>query len=357
MYLKHLKLTNFKNIASFEHDLSRINCFVGNNGVGKTNILDSIYYLSFCKSYFTQSDNQSVKRGEKFFSIVGTCCANNSTEEYICAMELDGKKTFRHSGKAYTRHSDHIGKMPSVIITPNDHALVEGGSELRRRFIDLTISQQDSAYLKELINYNKVLSQRNRMLKDRKSGGFFDEMTLQIADEQLSYYSDILQAKRREFFSDFAEPFSRFYSLIGSKTEDVRLEYRTYEGGLLELLRQNRERDFVLGCTTCGVHRDDLAFLLERRPIKTYGSQGQQKTFLLALKLAQFDYLAKKLSQTPILMIDDIFDKLDFERVNALLRLIGSDSFGQIFITDTHLDRIETLIGEDLKSETKIFKL
>ncbi len=357
MYLKHLKIANFKNIASFEENLAQINCFVGNNGVGKTNILDSVHYLSFCKSYFSQSDYDSIKRGEDFFAISGICAHNGTTEDYLCSLQKEGKKIFRHSDKTYTRHSEHIGKMPSVIITPNDHVLIDGSSEVRRKFVDVAISQQDKAYLKELIRYNKALSQRNRMLKDHKLGAYLDLITLEITDEQLGAAAREIQRKRKEFFSVFSAPFTKYYSHIGSSEESVSIEYKTYEGDLTELLKQNRERDLAIGHTTTGIHRDDLLFCLNDCPIKSFASQGQQKTYLLALKLAQFDYLCMTLGAKPLLMIDDIFDKLDFRRVNLLLQLIGQNHFGQLFITDTHLDRIETLIDEELKSRTKIFKL
>ncbi len=357
MYLKHLKIANFKNIGSFDEDLSQINCFVGNNGVGKTNILDSIHYLSFCKSYFAQSDYDSIKRDETFFAISGLCAQKDSTESYLCSLQREGKKIFRHSDKTYTKHSDHIGKMPSVIITPNDHVLIEGSSEVRRKFVDIAISQQDKAYLKDLIRYNKAISQRNRMLKDHKNGISLDSITLGITEDQINAYSKGIQSKRKEFFEAFAAPFSKYYSYISGGNEAVSIEYKTYEGDLGALLKQNRERDLAIGHTSVGIHRDDLLFCLSGCPIKTYGSQGQQKTYLLALKLAQFDYLCQSLSIKPLLMIDDIFDKLDFQRVNLLLELIAQNHFGQLFITDTHPDRIENLINDELKGRTKIFRL
>lgn len=357
MYLKHLRITNFKNIASFDEDFAAINCFVGDNGVGKTNILDSIHYLSFCKSYFGQNDFDSIKRGEDFFSINGLYEANATVESYICSLQRNGKKIIRHSDKAYTRHSDHIGKLPAVIITPNDHCLIDGSSELRRKFMDIAISQQDKLYLKTLIRYNKAVAQRNRMLKDCKTGGYLDTIGMQITEEQTGSYAEEIQRKRKEFFADFAAPFSAYYKHISGDKEEVSIEYKTYEGNLADLLRQNRERDLAVGFTTTGIHKDDLLFCLSQSPIKNFGSQGQQKTYLLALKFAQFDYLGNKLKEKPILMIDDIFDKLDFCRVNTLLQLMKREQFGQVFITDTHPDRIEALIDGALKDRTKIFRL
>ncbi len=357
MYLKHLKITNFKNIAQFDQDFNRINCFVGNNGVGKTNILDAIHYLSFCKSYFTNSDFDSIKSGEDFFSVSGLCVGNNNIENYCCTLQRTGKKVFKHSDKAYSRHSEHIGKLPSVIITPGDHNLIDGSSETRRKFVDVSISQHDNTYLKTLICHNKALSQRNKLLKDCKSGATLDMVMMQIVEEQIAAYSAAIQQKRKDFFEDFSVPFSRYYSLIAGEGEQVSLDYKTYSGDILSLLQESRDKDLILGFTTKGTHRDDLVFCLNHNPVKTFGSQGQQKTYLLALKLAQFDYLCSKLKTKPLLMIDDIFDKLDFQRVNMLLKLIADKRFGQIFITDTHQSRIEELIDNELRDCTKIFKL
>lgn len=357
MYLKHLKIANFKNISFFDEDFAAINCFVGDNGVGKTNILDSIHYLSFCKSYFGQNDFDSIKKGEDFFSISGLYEGNNTTENYLCSLQKNGKKIMRHSDKAYQRHSDHIGRLPAVIITPNDHSLIDGSSESRRKFIDITVSQQDKLYLKTLIRYNKAVAQRNRMLKDYKAGGCLDMISLQITEDQITSYAEEIQRKRKEFFVDFATPFSAYYSHISGDREAVSIEYKTYDGNLSNILLQNRDRDLAVGYTTTGIHKDDLLFCLSQNPIKTFGSQGQQKTYLLALKLAQFDYLCNKLKEKPILMIDDIFDKLDFNRVNTLLQLMKKEQFGQVFITDTHPDRIERLIDGALKEKTKIFRL
>ena len=227
----------------------------------------------------------------------------------------------------------------------------------RRKFVDVSISQHDNTYLKTLICHNKALSQRNKLLKDCKSGATLDMVMMQIVEEQIAAYSAAIQQKRKDFFEDFSVPFSRYYSLIAGEGEQVSLEYKTYSGDILSLLQESRDKDLILGFTTKGTHRDDLVFCLNHNPVKTFGSQGQQKTYLLALKLAQFDYLCSKLKTKPLLMIDDIFDKLDFQRVNMLLKLIADKRFGQIFITDTHQSRIEELIDNELRDCTKIFKL
>ena len=344
MYLKHLKITNFKNISSFEEDFSQINCFVGNNGVGKTNILDAIHYLAFCKSYFGHSDFDSIKQGEDFFVLNGDCQAENYFESYSCHLQSGGKKTFKHSGKNYPKHSEHIGKLPAVIITPNDHCLIDGSSEIRRKFIDIAISQQDKFYLKTLINYNKAIVQRNRILKNYKLGAGLDSVMLEIIEEQMDSYSEVIKQKRADFFLDFAEPFSKYYKLIGNADESVSIEYKTYQGRLADILRINREKDIAIGHTSNGIHRDDLIFSLNQNPIRTFGSQGQQKSFLIALKLAQYKIVAEACGEKPILLLDDLFDKLDESRVSRLIELVKGEEFGQVIITDCNGERMGNIL-------------
>lgn len=356
MYLRHLKLSNFKNIEEREFDFSQINCFVGNNGVGKTNILDAIYYLSFCKSFFNHNDNYSIRNGSDFFAIHGDYSINGVEEKISCSLKAGGKKQIKHSGKAYAKHSEHIGKIPSVMIAPTSHSLVTGSGEVRRKFMDIVISQQDKVYLQNLIRYNKAVEQRNKLLKNYQIFHVIDEIGMQIWEEQIASLSNEIQGKRKQFFSQITQPLNKFYSFIAQNREDISIEYITYEGDLLNILRENREKDKVLGYTKQGVHKDDLAFYLKGMPVR-HASQGQQKTFLLALKLAQFDYLSKTMGVKPILLLDDIFDKFDFERVSRILSLLEENGFGQVFITDTHLERVEKIIGEGLKDRTKIFKL
>lgn len=357
MYLRHLKLIDFKNIKEFETDFSQINCFVGNNGVGKTNMLDSIYYLSFCKSYFSPNDTSSIREGADFFAIHGDYVLKGTAEHFSCTLEADGRKQIKHSGKLYKRHSEHIGRLPSVMVAPNDQSLITGGSENRRRFVDIIVSQQDKTYLNNLIRYNKAVEQRNKLLKNYLKTRFLDETALDIWDEQAAFYGDDIRQRRREFFAGFAQPFRKYYDYVSCADEQVGLDYRTYEGGLLDLLGRNREKDKLTGYTTVGIHRDELEFGLNGRPIRYYGSQGQQKTFLLALKLAQFDYLYEHLGLKPLLLLDDVFDKFDFQRVNKLLQLISQQHFGQVFLTDTHIERVESIIADEFKDKTKIFRL
>lgn len=357
MYLRHLKLSNFKNIEEREFDFSQINCFVGNNGVGKTNILDAIYYLSFCKSFFNHNDSYAIRNGSDFFAIHGDYSINGVEEKISCSLKAQGKKQIKHSGKAYTKHSEHIGKIPAVMIAPTSHSLITGTSEVRRKFIDIIISQQDKVYLQSLIRYNKAVEQRNKVLKNYQIYRTLDEIGMQIWEEQIARFGDEIRARRKLFFEQIQQPLMDFYSYIAQDKEDIRVEYITYEGDLLTLLRDNRESEKAIGYTKMGVHKDDLMFYLKQMPIRSHASQGQQKTFLLALKLAQFDYLQKNLGVKPILLLDDIFDKFDFERVSRILTLLEERGFGQVFITDTHLERVEKIIGEGLKERTKIFKL
>lgn len=357
MYLRELKISNFKNIEEKEFSFSQINCFVGNNGVGKTNVLDAIYYLSFCKSFFNNNDFHSIRYEQDFFALHGDYLLNGTQEKISCTLIKEGKKQVKHSGKAYTRLSEHIGKIPVVMIAPNDHILITGGSEVRRKFIDIIISQQDKIYLQNLIRYNKAIQQRNKLLKAFQIYHCVDEVNLLIWEEQIASYGNLIQEKRKKFFEEFIQPMNDFYQFISQNKEDVSLEYQTFEGDLLSLLREGREKDKIVGFTTVGIHKDDLIFSLKQMPIKTHASQGQQKTFLLALKLAQFDFLQKTMGVKPIVLLDDIFDKFDFERVSRILALLEDGRFGQVFITDTHLERVEKMIGEALKDKTKIFKL
>ena len=356
MYLRHLKINNFKNIEEREFDFSQINCFVGNNGVGKTNILDAIYYLSFCKSFFNHNDSYSIRNGEDFFALHGDYSIKGAEERISLSLKQGGKKQIKHSGKAYTKHSEHIGKIPAVMIAPTSHSLITGASEVRRKFIDIIISQQDKVYLQSLIRYNKAIEQRNKLLKNYQIFHSFDEIGMLIWEEQIAVLGNEIKEKRKQFFEKIQQPLNNFYSFISENKENIAIEYITYEGDLLNILKENRDKDMALGYTKMGVHKDDLAFYLKGMPVR-HASQGQQKTFLLALKLAQFDFLSKTMGVKPILLLDDIFDQFDFERVSRILLLLEESGFGQVFITDTHQERVEKIIGEGLKQRTKIFKL
>lgn len=358
MYIENLKLNNFKNFSFFESDFSPINCIVGNNGVGKTNILDSVYYLSFCKDFRVGNDSYTIKHGEDFFSVFGSYITDSNTKElYSCSQKRGQKKRFLHNKTPYKKLSEHIGKVPCVILSPYDNLYISGQSEWRRRFVDMVLSQTDPVYMDNLINYNKNLEQKNKLLKLMLSRQYTDNIQLEIYNEALDRYAAPIQTKRREFFEDFLEYFQHLYKFISEKDEIPSVFYRTYEGKLSDVLACQTEKEKILGYTLSGVHRDDLVFMLNGYNVKDIGSQGQQKTFCLAMKLSQYYFLYEKTKERPILLLDDIFDKFDFVRVNKILELVSKDEFGQIFITDTHLDRLKNIIPSQKEQDATIITL
>lgn len=359
MFLKKLSVINFKNFDSKEFTFdTNINCFVGNNGVGKTNVLDAIYYLSFAKSYFNPVTTQNVKHNEEFFFIEGEYERNNSIDTVVCSYKKGQKKLIKFNGKEFEKFSDYIGTIPLVIISPVDRDLIIEGSETRRKFMDGVISQLDNLYLKTLINYSKIIAQRNVLLKYFAANRKFDLKSLEAYDQQLDLYGTVIFEKRRVFLEKFIPIFKARYLEICNEKEQVDLVYDTklFDCSIVELLHQNIEKDRLLQYSSVGVHKDDLNFILNKFPIKKYGSQGQQKSFLVALKLAQFDFIKQKTGVNPILLLDDIFDKLDDLRVAQIINLVNHDDFGQIFITDTHKDRTEQVIKTTHQSY-KIFEL
>lgn len=336
-----------------------VNCLVGENGVGKTNILDAIHYLSFCKSYFNVIDNNNIKYDEEFFAIHGFYTFDDkSNEKFSCSLKRGLRKQFKCEDKEYNKFSEHIGKIPLVMITPSDQELIIGGSELRRKFLDLVISQADILYLDNLIKYNKVLEQRNRLLKQFSQTMSFDNQSLQLWDEQLVAYGIEIYKKRKAFIEDFASLFQYYYNYISSEKEEVEITYNSedFENNFQSLLLNARDKDRILNYTTVGVHKDDLSLKMKGYNVKKYASQGQQKSFLLALKLAQFEYILNQRKTKPILLLDDVFDKLDLKRINQLMLLVGSDRFGQVFVTDTQLGRVENIF-KNTDIEHKIYTI
>lgn len=359
MYLQKLSLLNFKNISSQSFDFQeKINCFVGNNGVGKTNILDAIYYLSFAKSYFNSVAIQNIKHDESFFMIEGDYLLKDRNEKIVCSLKKGQKKILKRNGKNYEKFSEHIGQLPLVIISPADRDLVTEGSDTRRKFIDGVISQQNKNYLKDLLAYNKVLSQRNALLKYFAANRTFDALNLSVYDEQLTEYGARIYEVRKEFLTTFIPIFNEKYQIISGDKESVNLLYKSQLNDFLmkDLLQKSLEKDKILQYTTSGIHKDDLSFDIGEYPIKKFGSQGQQKSYLIALKLAQFEFIKKQSNVTPILLLDDIFDKLDENRVSQIIDLVNNDEFGQIFITDTHSERTENIVKQSNKPY-QIFKL
>ncbi len=357
--LKKLSLLNYKNIAenSFEFE-SKINAIVGKNGIGKTTILDAIYHLAVGKSYFNPLSTQNIKHGEEFFVIDGIFEKENRTEQIICSYKKAQKKILKRNGKIYEKFSEHIGLIPIVIISPSDTDLIIEGSETRRKFIDNVISTFDTSYLNTLINYQKTLQQRNALLKYFALNQVFDADNLNIYNEQLSEFGHLIFTKRKDFLEKFIPVFQELYEVISENAEKVTIEYESqlYDDNLETLLIQNLQKDRITQYTTCGIHKDDVIFNIAGFPVKKFGSQGQQKSFLIALKLTQFDFIKKHTKTLPILLFDDIFDKLDAFRVQQIVNMVNDDVFGQIFISDTHPERTENIIKQTHKSY-KIFNI
>lgn len=350
MLIKKISLVNYKNFTSKTINFNeKINCFVGNNGVGKTNVLDAIYHLSYTKGYFNSVASQNIQYGANFFMIDGTFQKNNREETIICSLKKGHKKIIKRNGKEYEKLSDHFGLLPVVIISPSDTDLIIEGSDVRRKFMDTIISLYDKEYLQLLIKYNKVLAQRNSLLKFFAINHTFDQTNIDIYNEQLVNFGEVIFDKRKKFISDFIPIFQKRYEQIIGKIEieeNIELKYRSqlYSDDFHSVLKQNIDRDRLLQYTSVGIHKDDLIFILNDHQIKKNGSQGQQKSFLIALKLAQFDFVKKQSNITPILLLDDIFDKLDENRVSHLVTMVNDENFGQIFITDTHAERTENII-------------
>lgn len=345
MLLKKISIINYKNIKTASLELSpKINCFIGHNGEGKTNLLDAVYYLSFCRSAYTSIDSQVICHDENFFVLEGFYETDSGSEENVyCGMKRGVKKHFKRNKKEYKRLSQHIGLIPLIFVSPSDTLLIEGGGEERRRLMDVVISQYDSTYMDALGRYNKALHQRNTLLKMESEP---DAALMDIWEEQMAESGELIYAKRCEFIQELIPVFQSFYESISDGKEAVSLKYISHcqRGPLLDVIRRDRMKDRAVGYSLHGVHRDDLEMLLGGYPMKREGSQGQNKTFVIALKLAQFDFLKRTCSNTkPILLLDDIFDKLDAHRVEQIVRIVAGEEFGQIFLTDTnrsHLDRI-----------------
>ena len=357
MYLRQLNLLNFKTYSELDVELSpKLNCFVGNNGVGKTNLFDAIYYLAFCKSYFNGQDVNSIKHSNDFFMIQGEFLIDGQLERIQCNLKKDQKKKVKRNDKDYQRLAEHIGMIPLVMVSPSDAGLILDGSEERRRYMNGVIAQYDRQYLDDVVRYNKALAQRNHLLKAFARQNYLDKDSLQIWDDQLSVLGERIYRQRQNFIAQLLPIFQYYYDYISNGHEQVELKYITQVGSrpLAELMDEAFERDRLLQFTTVGIHRDDLLLELSGYPMKQQGSQGQQKTYLVALKMAQFDFLKKISNQRPLMLLDDVFDKLDADRVTQIIKLVSEDHFGQIFITDTHLLHIQSILAE-LPVEYKLF--
>lgn len=357
MHLSELSFINFKNYREANFQFSPgVNCFTGHNGAGKTNILDAIHYLCLCKSFFNPIDSQSIFHDEAFFVIQGDFEVDDDKQNVYCGFKRNHKKQFKRNQKEYQRLADHIGIYPLVMISPSDQQLILDGSEERRRFIDAAISQVDNHYLDDLIYYNKILQNRNALLKKMSETPQYDEGVLEVFNQQLADYAEKIYFKRKQFIDEFIPLFNALYQSISSGMEEVSISYESQlnQHSIIELLSNNIRKDILSQRSNYGIHKDDLEFKLSGFPLKKYGSQGQQKSYLIALKLAHYQYLQEKKGYKPLLLLDDIFDKLDEMRIKKLLAMVSDDEFGQIFITDTDYSRVEKIFTE-IGVEAKIF--
>ena len=350
MRLNSLSILNYKNIREAELVFSpKINCFIGNNGMGKTNILDAIYFLSFCKSHSNSIDSQNILHNSPFCFIQGNYLLGDKTEDIYCGIKPRQKKQFKRNKKEYDRLSDHIGLIPLVLVSPDDSVLISEGSDERRKFVDGVISQYNKTYLNQLLQYNNALKQRNALIKSENQ---VDESLLEIWEDQMALFGNYIYKQRKKFIDEFVPVFQNFYTYISDGNEQISLSYHSQhdEQDIKARMIATRDRDRILGYSTQGIHKDELEMLLENYPIKRVGSQGQNKTYLISLKLAQFDFLKRTHNLSPLLLLDDIFDKLDSNRVKKIVQLVSGETFGQIFITDTnreHLDLILQQLGQD----------
>ena len=354
MHLKSISIINFKNYDEAELSFSAgANAFSGDNGAGKTNLLDAIHYLALCKSYFNPIDSQQIKQGRDAFMVQGVFDRSGRDEMVACGVKKNQKKQFKRNKKEYQRLADHIGIFPLVMISPNDISLILEGSEERRKFIDNVISQTNSHYLDELISYNKSLLNRNLLLKKIAETGKYDPLLLEIYDEQLIASGTRIYEQRRAFMESFIPVFNKHYAFLTDGAEEVELIYdsQLHQLNFASILKQNLEKDRVLQRTSGGIHKDELTFSVQGMALKKFGSQGQQKSFLIALKLAKYSFLYQQKGFKPLLLLDDIFDKLDDHRITKLMQMVSEDDFGQIFITDTNAARMQVIfekIGVDL---------
>ncbi len=359
MHLRNLYLVNFKNYKESEIVLSDgINCFIGKNGAGKTNILDAVHYLSICKSYMNVIDRQNIRFDQPFFVIQGDWVKEDNVVNIHCAVKLGAKKVFRKNKKEYEKLADHIGQFPAVMISPYDRDLISEGSEVRRKWMDGIIAQFDRHYLDHIQKYAKVLTQRNALLKNMAEHRLFDRESIEVWNQQMVEYGTKIYEKRKAFLSEFIPVFQRHYDAIGNEHEEVHMEYKSqlHDTAFDQLLLDFERKDAHTRYSNAGIHRDDLTFQIKGHPVKKFGSQGQQKSFIIALRLAQYEWLKNHLGVTPVLLLDDIFDKLDHIRVERLMRLVADHFFGQVLVTDTDAHRVQTIFAEsDL--ESKLFEV
>ena len=358
MHIRKLSLVQFKNYDELETDFNKkLNCIVGENGVGKTNILDAIYYLCMTKSYFGTGDGYNIQYNKEFMMLKALFNKNNIEDEITCGVKKGSKKQFSKNQKEYTKLSEHIGQYPVVVVSPADSSLILDGSEERRKYINGVISQYSPTYLDNVLNYNKIIQQRNKLLKDARGSYSINEL-LDVFDDQLVPLARKIYKERVSFFKELQPVFSKYYATISEERESVELVYKSHleEGDFESTLKESRAKDCIVQHTSKGIHKDDIQLLMGGRPIKRNASQGQQKTYLVSLKLAQFEFLREINKVRPILLLDDLFDKFDSRRVGQILQLVSSDEFGQIFISHHNEKRMLELL-EEIEGSYAIFKV
>jgi len=359
VFLKKISIINYKNILDKEYELDpKINCFVGDNGVGKTNILDAIYHLSMGKSYFNVKNDQLINKGKDYMLVDGVFELNNKNESIVFSLKIGEKKVLKRNGKPYKKFSNHIGLIPVVLISPYDNDLINEGSSERRKFIDSIISQNDKEYLINLIAYTRVIQNRNKLLKQYNRSVDFDLDTIKVYDDQIYKLSEPIFKARNKFIKEFTPLVLEKYKHISDDKEKISIEYKSdlINNHIENLIKDSFQKDVILQYTSVGLHKDDFVFNIDENRIKKFGSQGQQKSFLIALKLAQFDYLKNETGNSPILLMDDIFDKLDLMRVKRIVEIVNSTNFGQLFLSDTDKERIEKVLSS-LNLSSKIFEV
>jgi DNA replication and repair protein RecF len=359
VFLKKISIINYKNILDKEYELDpKINCFVGDNGVGKTNILDAVYHLSMGKSYFNVKNDQLINRGKDYMLVDGVFELNNKNESIVFSLKIGEKKVLKRNGKPYKKFSNHIGLIPVVLISPYDNDLINEGSSERRKFIDSIISQNDKEYLINLIAYTRVIQNRNKLLKQYNRSVDFDLDTIKVYDDQIYKLSEPIFKARDKFIKEFTPLVLEKYKHISDDKEKISIEYKSdlINNNIENLIKDSFQKDVILQYTSVGLHKDDFVFNIDENRIKRFGSQGQQKSFLIALKLAQFDYLKNETGNSPILLMDDIFDKLDLMRVKRIVEIVNSTNFGQLFLSDTDKERIEKVLSS-LNLSSKIFEV
>ena len=359
VFLKKISIINYKNILDKEYELDpKINCFVGDNGVGKTNILDAVYHLSMGKSYFNVKNDQLINRGKDYMLVDGVFELNNKNESIVFSLKIGEKKVLKRNGKPYKKFSNHIGLIPVVLISPYDNDLINEGSSERRKFIDSIISQNDKEYLINLIAYTRVIQNRNKLLKQYNRSVDFDLDTIKVYDDQIYKLSEPIFKARDKFIKEFTPLVLEKYKHISDDKEKISIEYKSdlINNHVENLIKDSFQKDVILQYTSVGLHKDDFVFNIDENRITRFGSQGQQKSFLIALKLAQFDYLKNETGNSPILLMDDIFDKLDLMRVKRIVEIVNSTNFGQLFLSDTDKERIEKVLSS-LNLSSKIFEV